>query len=94
MLAKNATTPLGIWFDALSFTTIVGTPPGAGSLPPGVVLLTYFVTNTSLLWERACSRSFLRFAWTQNHLRRNTAQDLPFQLQVKLGIELLHPFGQ
>ncbi|WP_160389831.1 hypothetical protein, partial [Pseudomonas sp. PB101] len=32
MLAKNATTPLGIWFDALSFTTIVGTPPGASSL--------------------------------------------------------------
>jgi hypothetical protein len=29
-----------------------------------------------------------------NHLRRNTAQNLPLQLQVKLGIELFHPFCQ
>ena len=27
MLAKNPKAPLGIWFYALSFTTIVGTPP-------------------------------------------------------------------
>jgi len=32
MLARNPRAPLGIWFYALSFTTIVGTPPGTCSL--------------------------------------------------------------
>ena len=32
MLAKNQRAPRGARLHALSFTTIVGTPPGAGSL--------------------------------------------------------------
>ena len=32
LLAMNWRTPRGVRFPALSFTTIVGTPPGAGSL--------------------------------------------------------------
>ena len=33
LLAKGSRPPLGIWFYALSLTTIVGTPPGASPLP-------------------------------------------------------------
>src|SRR5690349_17897230 len=32
LLAKNLRALLGIWLCALSFTTFVGTPPGASSL--------------------------------------------------------------
>jgi len=34
LLAKNKRTPLGIWIYALTFTTIVGTPPEASPLLP------------------------------------------------------------
>jgi len=35
LLAKKPKAPLGIWLYALSFTTIVGSPPGASSLLQG-----------------------------------------------------------
>ena len=46
------------------------------------------------MWERGFPAKRLRLARTQNHLRRNVAQNLFLQLQIKLRIQLLHPFGQ
>jgi hypothetical protein len=42
LLAKKPQAPRTIWFDALSFTTIVGTPPGAGSLLQSLFVVRQF----------------------------------------------------
>ncbi|MBS7843140.1 hypothetical protein KFF47_10165 [Pseudomonas fluorescens] len=66
MLAKNAQTTRSFKQGALSLTSFVGTPPGAGSLPHGIT----GIYKSQIGWQ-AASRRYRSNGYSPNPIQTN-----------------------